>query len=262
MANSEAGRPTILNDALRLKIARFILEMDEPPTLERVAEGTDLSIHTLKLWHSTNFLDFYTFFRGLRRDWKLAKSEKNIDDFLSMSTMNTSTTISGETFEYDDPRLKKIKADATFFVAETIGKKDYSKRSALADDDGKMAPPIIQILSFDKNDRINANHTVQLDAGAASDASVSKSGEVQSSGVASESPQNNSGDKRVNPSGVCVPGSVLVCNSILQSSQEDCVARTGDATEILPAKYLGQAKQLGKLFDISERLGSFSLGCG
>lgn len=75
---------------------------------------------------------------GVRqRERMLVKAERNLDEFLDMPTTNEIIGKMGEKIVYDDPKLKKIKADVSTFTAETLGKKYYSKRGALEDDDGK-----------------------------------------------------------------------------------------------------------------------------
>ena len=82
-----------------------------------------------------------------KRETMLVKAERNLDEFLDMDTTNTAVTKQGDAIQYDDPKLKKIKADVSIFTAETIGKKHYSKRSLLEDEDGKnMLEPLSEAM--------------------------------------------------------------------------------------------------------------------
>ncbi|MCR4323945.1 MAG: hypothetical protein NUV37_03190 [Nanoarchaeota archaeon] len=71
-------------------------------------------------------------------DSKMIKqAEKNLEEFLTMDTVNQGTTKTGETFEYDDPRMKKIKSDVSQFVLERLYKKKYSQRNELTGKEGE-----------------------------------------------------------------------------------------------------------------------------
>jgi hypothetical protein len=65
---------------------------------------------------------------GLGDDYMLKKAESNLKEFLEMDTINESLTKSGIKVSYDDPKLKKIKADISTFVAERIGKSKWSQK--------------------------------------------------------------------------------------------------------------------------------------
>lgn len=135
----DTGRPTKLDDELRLKIRDRLSELDSRPTMARISEITEVEYSTIKGWVFRNYQGFAEFLDGLKRDWKLRKAQENIEEFLTMDTLNTAVTKKGDTFEYTDAKILRIKADTTFFVAETLGKETYSKRSEIT---GKNGGPI------------------------------------------------------------------------------------------------------------------------
>lgn len=147
---AEVGRPTELTDELRLKIKGELIDLDERPTMSKISELTGIPYETIKTWVFKNYKGFAEFFDGVKRDWKLEKAQENIEEFLTMDTMNTGATKKGDIFEYDDAKLKKIKADATFFVAETLGKKRYSKRTELTGSDGESLT--VKVVNYGSDD--------------------------------------------------------------------------------------------------------------
>lgn len=163
---ADVGRPTELTDELRLKIKSELIDLEERPTMAKISELTGIEYTTVKNWVFRNYKGFAEFLDGIKRDWKLARAQENIEEFLTMDTENTSCTKKGDTFTFDDPRLKKIKADATFFVAETLGKKRYSKRSELTGADGKDLPqPLLQyVFNNDGNKKDNADEKENTDS--------------------------------------------------------------------------------------------------
>jgi len=56
-----------------------------------------------------------------------------------------------ELVEQTDTGLVKVKADMSKFVAETLGRDSYSKRSELTGKDGKDLPTPILSLAFNKD---------------------------------------------------------------------------------------------------------------
>lgn len=156
---ADVGRPTELNDELRLKIKSELIDLDERPTMAKISELTGVNYNTVKYWISINYKGFTEFFDGVKRDWKLQKAQENIEEFLTMKTENQMVNKKGEVINFDDAKLKKIKADATFFVAETLGKKNYSKRTEMTGIDGKDLQ--IQIINYGEHGEHN-NSSLQL----------------------------------------------------------------------------------------------------
>lgn len=147
----EAGRPTDLTEAVFRQIERAVLE---GKNLKEIASITEIPVTTLYTWSSDNYLNLRDKIEVWKLDRKLMLANKNIAKFLTMSSKNTGVTKKGDIFEFNDPRLLKIKADASFFVAETLGKKNYSKRSELTGADGKDLQPVL-VKFIDSDDKDN-----------------------------------------------------------------------------------------------------------
>ncbi len=128
-----AGRPTELDDELCLRIRQWILE---GKTIKEIAKLSEIPEETYEGWVWRNYKGFAEKLRFYKIERRLKKAEENIDEFLDMETENIGVTKKGDTFTYEDAKLKKIKADISTFVAETVGKKDYSKRSEHTGADG------------------------------------------------------------------------------------------------------------------------------
>lgn len=66
----------------------------------------------------------------------LQKAEKVLDETLEMDVKNTGSTQKGDVFTYTDSGIVRAKTDVAKFIAETVGKKKYSKKSPLENDNG------------------------------------------------------------------------------------------------------------------------------
>ena len=130
----DVGRPTELNDELCLKIRQLILE---EKSLSQIAKICGISFDTMQGWITRNYNGFTDKWKLYHAERKLQKAERNIEEFLEMNTENKACTKKGDIFTFDDPKLKKIKADVSLFVAETVGKVIYSKRTELTGKDGE-----------------------------------------------------------------------------------------------------------------------------
>ena len=116
----EAGRPTDLTAELFREIKRggFV-----GGSFVKIAEACGIPITTFYTWHSDNYLGLADKIEGWRRDSKLEKADRNIDEILDLPR--------------DDKDFAKTVADMTKFVKETLDKPNYSKRSELTGKDGK-----------------------------------------------------------------------------------------------------------------------------
>jgi hypothetical protein len=88
---------------------------------------------TLYVWHAKNYLDLSTKIENWKRDRKLMLAEVVIEETLTMtpfSKVKRGTDVVD--LEELNPALLKIKQDTAKFVAETLGKDTYSKRSELS----------------------------------------------------------------------------------------------------------------------------------
>ena len=95
----------------------------EGNNLEKTAELCDVPITTFYTWHSDNYLKIADKIEGWKRDRKLMLANKNIEDILQLG-INDKDTV-------------KVVSDMSKFVAETLGKANYSKRNELTGKNGK-----------------------------------------------------------------------------------------------------------------------------
>lgn len=130
---ADVGRPTILDEEMFRKIKQSILD---GKTLRDLAKDNEINEGTLYEWHSNNYLNLADKIEGWRRDRKLMLAEKNIEEILGMTTLNTLTRSNGEVYEATDTAILRVKADISKFVSETLGKDYYSKRSELTGKNG------------------------------------------------------------------------------------------------------------------------------
>jgi len=126
----EVGRPTDLTDELVKKIKQYILEGNN---LKETAKLSGIDEQKLYNWNYDNYLNLADKITGWKRDRKLMLAEKNIEDILDMG-INEKETI-------------KVVADMSKFVAETLDKGNYSKRSELTAKDGE---PLLKGFIYEK----------------------------------------------------------------------------------------------------------------
>jgi len=133
MAN-DVGRPSVLDDEqLVLKIKQMYLDgMNE----KSIAESMDIPYDTWVYWKWKNYQGFSDKLLSYKHERMLNKAENNLDVLM----------------EAEDDR---VKLDASKFVAETIGKKNYSKRTEATGADGKELPTPILTISYAKDQRTN-----------------------------------------------------------------------------------------------------------
>lgn len=136
-----AGRPTELDDDLLLKMREGIIQ---GKTMKEMAELSGIPLDTVQGWISRNYNGFSDKMKLWKMERRLAKAEENIDEVLEMDTINKEVIKLGygedatyDAEDFQDPRLIKIKADVSTFVAETLGRSFYSKRNELTGKDGK-----------------------------------------------------------------------------------------------------------------------------
>ena len=153
---AKVGRPTELTDKMCLRIRGLILEgkdYSETRTILKIPKGT------WDFWHAENYQAFAERLEEFKRDRRLMKSEQNIDDILDLEVIEPVISMIGIVKDAEgnevtkiNPNLLRIKADTSKFVAETLGKKDYSKRNEFTGKDGKdleITPTVIQIIKPD-----------------------------------------------------------------------------------------------------------------
>ena len=110
---SGVGRPTEMGDELKLTMRDWILE---DRTLEEIAVLSDIPVATIIHWQWRNYKGFGDALRGWRHERMLAKAEQNIGEILAIP-------------QTDNEGMLRIKSDMTKFVAETLGRKNYARKT-------------------------------------------------------------------------------------------------------------------------------------
>lgn len=144
----QVGRPTELTDVLCSKIRVLVLDGKD---YNEIRKDLGIPKGTWDTWHADNYQAFVERLAGFQKERRLMKAEQNIDEILDLDVEEPVVTMIGVLKDKDgkeitkiNPNLLRIKKDISQFVAETIGKNDYSKRSELTGKDGKDLPtPIL-----------------------------------------------------------------------------------------------------------------------
>lgn len=87
----------------------------------------------------------------VRDSYIVQKAEKNLQEFIEMETKNNQTTKDGSVFEYDDPQLKRIKADITKFALERLAKGKYAQRNENEIKVKELPKPLLSNLDVQSN---------------------------------------------------------------------------------------------------------------
>jgi len=140
---AEAGRKTDLTEELFIKIKGLVLEGNNLKEIANICQIPEITIYT---WHSRNYLEFYNKVENWRRDRKLMLAEKNIEKILEMETINYVKDKHGNLLKINDTQILKVKSDVSKFVAETLGKQAYSKRTEQTGANGE--PLSIQVVNY------------------------------------------------------------------------------------------------------------------
>lgn len=97
---------------------------------------------------------FKWFVEKTRRLNLLNKAEKVLEEMIDMSTINT-VERGDELIVKTDPALTKIKQDTAKFLAERLGKENYSSRSELTGPDGSNLVPVDEEIKSKIDSAIN-----------------------------------------------------------------------------------------------------------
>jgi hypothetical protein len=108
----EAGRNTLLDKELFGKIKQSILDGND---LRATAKVCGINESTLYCWSSDNYLKLADLIEGWRRDRKLMLAERNLEAIMCLGI--------------SDKETMRTVADVSKFVAETLGKQSYSKKT-------------------------------------------------------------------------------------------------------------------------------------
>lgn len=130
---ADVGRPSQLQDEqFLLKIRELVLEGD---TEEVMQQKLEIPKGTWDYWKWKNYESFQDKLLSYRHERMLRKAELNIEVL-------------------QDSEDEKVALNANTFVLETLGKKNYSKRTESTGADGKDLPqPIINVFNNDSNNQ-------------------------------------------------------------------------------------------------------------
>lgn len=107
MKKKELGRPSLLDEHLFRKIKDLVIE---GKNLREVSEALDISYATMRDWEYENYLSFSDKMLSYKHERMLKKAEANIEVLQ----------------ESEDER---VALQANTFIMETVGKKNYSKKT-------------------------------------------------------------------------------------------------------------------------------------
>lgn len=116
---AKAGRPTEIDDELFLKIKELFLD---GKNMREVAETLEIPYKTMEGWKTRNYKGFSDKMIEFRLERMFEKSINNIEVL-------------------QDSEDEKVNLQANSLVAETVGKKWFSKRSELTGAEGKDLIP-------------------------------------------------------------------------------------------------------------------------
>jgi hypothetical protein len=183
---AEVGRPSELNDELYLKIRDLVLL---GKNMREIAEECGIAYKTMEGWCTRNYEGFADKMLTYKQSWRLQKAEENIDSILDIEIEQPVLEVNGapardregNLIKKIDGKILKVKQETSQFVAETIGKKVYSKRNELTGADGK---------DFVFKWQDDSNNSVQTEK--VGEGTPPEPEKVDSAGVAPESGENNS----------------------------------------------------------------------
>lgn len=141
MAGDKPGPDPMLEDETLLrKIKECVFK---GMNLKEIAEACEISEATMYTYHSDNSQGIRDKIENWRRDSKLAKADRNIDNILDLPVTEKEFT--------------KVVADMSKFVKETLDKENYSKRSELTGKGGKDINQVLVKFVDGNEDNRNTN---------------------------------------------------------------------------------------------------------
>lgn len=132
------GRPAELTEEIATKIREEVIAGKLYKNIQK-----DLSIPsgTWDHWHRTNYHGFKDNLITYDHEYKLKLAQENITKVLKMDTIEPVIGMFGPILDKktkkaivkENDKLIKIKSDMTMFVAETLGRKNYTKKIEVDD---------------------------------------------------------------------------------------------------------------------------------
>jgi len=141
-----------INKQLALEIRKYLLT---GMLLKDIRKELDINENTWDYWYwddtEVDGLNqgFRTFVKSCKAERMMKKVEQNLDEFLYMDD----ETEGGK----KDPALAKIKQKTTEFVAETLGRLEYSKRSEtdVTTNGKEIHPVLVEIINEPNKNNTN-----------------------------------------------------------------------------------------------------------
>lgn len=133
--SKEVGRPSELSEELMLKIRDLVLD---GKSIKDMSEILDIPYATMRYWSATNYQSFTDKLLSYKHERMLRKAETNLEVL-------------------QDSEDERVNLQANTFVLETLGKKNYAKKTETDITSG--GKPIIQIASeiVEKNNLNESN---------------------------------------------------------------------------------------------------------
>lgn len=149
MAGKTPGPEPMLEDKeLLRKIKESILAGNDLKTTANICEIPESTLYT---YHSDNYLNIADKILNWKHERMLKLAEMNLEGIMSIGI--------------SDKDSLKVVADVSKFVSETLGKKNYSKRSELTGEDGgelKVITGINYILPNGTDNQANTETTPSI----------------------------------------------------------------------------------------------------
>lgn len=167
---NKPGPAGLLTTKLTLQIRKLYLSGKK---IGEIQEQLNIKPTTWDQWMFQNRKDFRTNFVNWRREKMLGQAELNLEEF---STMPTEVEEIEDSDEEDgprsvvrtDPRLVKIKLDATTYITDTIGKEVYSKKVIQEDPQAAKKEEVeslrsaVKKLMSNQRSKYLSNHKVKM----------------------------------------------------------------------------------------------------
>lgn len=123
IARKKPGPVTVLDKDL---FGRIRLLVFENKSLKEIANICEIPENTIYGWSSDNYLGLADKIDGWKREGMLRQAEGNLKEFLRMDCVTVKIDKDGTVTKGEDPQLLRIKQDTTKFVAQTLGKNNYT----------------------------------------------------------------------------------------------------------------------------------------
>ena len=114
--------------------------------LKQISQNLGIEYKTAEGWYTRNAQGFRTKMDNWRHERILAKAQGIIEETLDLKVETNVRAFGVVVGTEINPRMVKIKVDNAQFVAETLGKKKFSKRIESTGEDG--TPLVVQVVNY------------------------------------------------------------------------------------------------------------------